>query len=279
MKKIISIILAFFCFVSEKSFADNSETASDVVKNEKEIAPDSKAHAGKKELLVNLLLARELLLEKYASNKEKGLSEEEKAALLKDAHRIKKEAWEKLLAKFDKDGDGKLSAEERKSMREHMKKHRFERDEGVNRVLPPLPPPPHAGRPNPKDEETAGQTRGQQGKGKLPFKIRPSVFILLQTLIMERYDVNGDGRLDADEYAKLQKDAEFFYMGKIKGLVARYDTNGDGKLDEEERKNILKGNAGADVRNEPSGIGLDDIDRFIQNSFEEELIELLEDAD
>jgi Ca2+-binding EF-hand superfamily protein len=51
--------------------------------------------------------------------------------------------------------------------------------------------------------------------------------------LLKKYDKNGDGKLDQEERAALQKDRQAEMMKK-------YDKNGDGKIDEEERKAMLE---------------------------------------
>jgi len=45
---------------------------------------------------------------------------------------------------------------------------------------------------------------------------------------VKKYDKNGDGKLDQEERAALQKDRQA-------EMLKKYDKNGDGKLDKEER--------------------------------------------
>jgi len=50
---------------------------------------------------------------------------------------------------------------------------------------------------------------------------------------VKKYDKNGDGKLDREESAALQKDRQ-------QEMLKKYDKNGDGKLDEEERKAMME---------------------------------------
>jgi hypothetical protein len=49
---------------------------------------------------------------------------------------------------------------------------------------------------------------------------------------IEKYDKNGDGKLDETEQEARRKDME----DRRKEFISKYDKNGDGKLDEEELK-------------------------------------------
>lgn len=49
--------------------------------------------------------------------------------------------------------------------------------------------------------------------------------------VLEKYDVNKDGKLDAEEVTAYQKDKPLRKAEKLK----KYDKNGDGKIDDEEK--------------------------------------------
>ncbi len=94
--------------------------------------------------------------------------------------------------------------------------------------------------------------------------------------ILEKYDANKDGQLDATEYAALQQDIK---DGKLqppgpppggpmggwpgrgrmplpKELIEKYDVNHDGKLDETEREALHKDIQAGKVQLPPPGPGL-----------------------
>jgi hypothetical protein len=50
---------------------------------------------------------------------------------------------------------------------------------------------------------------------------------------VKKYDKNGDGKLDQEERAVLQKERQ-------EEMLKKYDKNGDGKLDEAERKGMAE---------------------------------------
>ncbi len=68
----------------------------------------------------------------------------------------------------------------------------------------------------------------------------------LRKRIMQRFDKDGDGKLNADERAAAEKAREEMGKGGKKGMPSReemtkrFDKNGDGKLDEEERQAARK---------------------------------------
>lgn len=54
--------------------------------------------------------------------------------------------------------------------------------------------------------------------------------------ILQKYDTNGDGKLDDQERAALRADMKAKWEAKRAEVLAKYDTNKDGKLDPAERK-------------------------------------------
>lgn len=53
--------------------------------------------------------------------------------------------------------------------------------------------------------------------------------------IMQKYDTNGDGKLDDAEKAQLRADMKAKHEAKKAEMLAKYDLNKDGKLDASER--------------------------------------------
>ena len=83
--------------------------------------------------------------------------------------------------------------------------------------------PPRAERGERGEGERRGQRRG--GPRQIPKEM------------LEKFDKNGDGKLDEDERkeAMAARRAEF---------IKKYDKDGDGELNEEERKEAMKGRRG-----------------------------------
>jgi Ca2+-binding EF-hand superfamily protein len=54
--------------------------------------------------------------------------------------------------------------------------------------------------------------------------------------MLEKYDVNKDGKLDASERAAMRADFKAKHQERRAEMLARFDTNKDGKLDDGERK-------------------------------------------
>src|SRR5690242_20683539 len=54
--------------------------------------------------------------------------------------------------------------------------------------------------------------------------------------ILQKYDTNGDGQLDAQEKAAMRADFQAKREAKKQEMLAKYDTNKDGKLEPAERQ-------------------------------------------
>lgn len=69
-------------------------------------------------------------------------------------------------------------------------------------------------------------------------------------LLMERFDADSDGKLDATEAAAVKQFAAALFARKKKAILDRYDLNRDGKLDEREEAQLKR-----DWEREHPGIG------------------------
>ncbi len=218
------------------------------------------------ECLQVTLLIRQMVLDRYDSTGTGILSEQDKARLVKDAHAARKEARKKFLMQFDKDGDGKLSPEEYKAFREHVEKIRGSRRppgppdrQGGG---PPPPPPPGEGPEPPRVEiRTAGQKR---------FMVAPGLFLLTRNMLLQKYDANGNGRIDPEEHAAVMKDAAALYQARMKEMMDLYDLDQDGALSPVEREQAL-----ADSHQDSPLYAMeepDDIDLFIRANISEVLL-------
>jgi Ca2+-binding EF-hand superfamily protein len=188
----------------------------------------------------------------------------------------------RLIERFDTDGDGSLSEEERKAAREQMQGQRPPR--GDRKV------PPHGGPKDPERHKRMLERFDKDGDGELSEEEREEARKVLKSRLgdfgerkrkelIEKFDTDGDGKLSDAERAQARKamerrrsqsaeylkkakqkmmlkfdadgdgelsseemqNAKTHFSEKVKGmradLVAKYDTDGDGKLSEEERKN------------------------------------------
>jgi Ca2+-binding EF-hand superfamily protein len=164
-------------------------------------------------------------LREHDSDKDGKLNETESAARDKaNAGRDKERAdrekrIKEFVAKFDKDGDGRLTGAEREAaapaFREAMRKRMIAQyDKNGDGELS-------------KEEEGARQK--EWDKRRQQFRDRYE---------LQRYDKNKDGKLDGEETAardKGRKDRETERAKRMAEYVKKYDKNGDGKVDDKER--------------------------------------------
>ncbi len=126
------------------------------------------------------------------------------------AKRIDPQRHEAFLKKFDQDGDGRLSAEERAAARATVRKPR---------------PLHHAGAP--------ARLHGFQGK---PGKGGPRD-AFRQGYLVGRFDRDGDGRLNAEERQAVRAEREQRQRAGLERQLQRLkaiDADGDGKLSDAE---------------------------------------------
>ncbi|MEG1937501.1 MAG: EF-hand domain-containing protein [Akkermansia sp.] len=238
---------------------------------------------GKVARLKHILLVRDLLINKYDSNGDGVLDAKEKAILLQDAQNERQKAKGRLMKRFDLDHDGKLSKEERQKMRETMHMMRSPMHPGPVMMPPmhPMPspsaPPPPMSPMSPKgapDLPPPPQLVVENAK-KEKFVIRPSVFMLAHSLLLAKYDANQDGVIDREEMLVIRKDADALYTQKVDQMLAQYDKDGNGVLSAEEKQGVCNQH---DDQERDDGEEMDDIDLFIQESFDTELIESMEEG-
>ena len=128
---------------------------------------------------------------------------------------------QELLARYDKNGDGKLDAEEKAAMKaDQVSLGEMWKPGSDNAARPPGPMP------------------GVDGP--------------MQAELLKRFDKDGDGKLNAAEQAEADKAREEFMRQRAASganpdtlrlreeLLKRFDHNGDGKLDESERAEMEK---------------------------------------
>ncbi len=113
-------------------------------------------------------------------------------------------------AEFDKDGDGKLSEEEKRDYLDHVRKEnlrKYDKD-GDGKLSP--------------------EERKQIERDNLEERRRH----MEEQHMLRRFDKDGDGRLSSEEKAEAEKERQ-----RIEKLM---DSNGDGQITPEERRAFLK---------------------------------------
>lgn len=229
------------------------------------------------ERLLITLLIRQMVLDRYDSTGTGILSEQDKIRLVKDAQHTRKEARRVFLMQFDKDGDGKLSPDEYKVLREYLEKHRearrANRKPGKKECLPPppyrreemeMPRPPAPG------EEVAPPMVEIRTMGHKYFRVAPGLFLLTRNMLLQKYDSNGNGCIDPIEHEAVMSDAKALYQAKMKELIELYDLDMDGELNPMEREQALAESHQDNplyAMDEP-----DDIDLFIRANISEVLL-------
>jgi len=171
----------------------------------------------------------------------------------KDAGKHRRPSKEEILKKFDKDGDGELSEEEKAAMKEAMEKHRGKHGKG--------------GRPS---KEEMLKKFDADGDGKLNKEERTAAREAMKKRFREealkRFDKDGDGELNEEERAAAKEAAKKRRGGrdgagkdgreggkggrdrgkgrpsfddlpeKMKArLIEKFDADGDGELNDEEK--------------------------------------------
>ncbi len=184
------------------------------------------AQAPSREQIAMRIMVRQLLLNRYDENQDGKVEGEEHHQLMTDAHAARKQQALSFVRRFDADGDGKLSPEERAAMQQAMQERR-EAAKGAER---PRPPHPHAGKrpPHGGRHHGARPPHPHMGeKGRL-------IALLTHHLTMDAYDADKNGILDTTESARLREDGAALYRAREAELLSLHDTDKDGKLSEAE---------------------------------------------
>lgn len=116
------------------------------------------------------------------------------------------------LKKYDKDGDGKLSDEERTVMRADREKAMLEKYDADK-----------DGKLNDEERKKMESENPRRGMGGPPPTAEE----------IKTYDKNGDGKLEGEEATALRE-------ARMKAMTEKYDTDKDGKLSDEERQKMFE---------------------------------------
>ena len=102
------------------------------------------------------------------------------------------------------------------------------------------------------------------------FMVAPGLFLLTRNMLMQKYDANGNGRIDPEEHAAVMKDAAALYWARMKEMMDLYDLDQDGVLSPVEKEQAL-----ADSHKDSPLYAMeepDDIDLFIRANISEVLL-------
>jgi len=129
-----------------------------------------------------------------------------------------------FLEKYDKDGDGKLSEEEKVAAKEEWKKRHVHMKELMGEVKENL----HEKYDTDNDGELSEEEKKAiKETAKQQWEIKKEG-------ILKLYDANGDGELDEDE----RKEARDAWKDEF---LLKHDKDGDGELSDEEKKAAIEG--------------------------------------
>lgn len=109
-------------------------------------------------------------------------------------------------------------------------------------AAPVAPPVADSGATPQKEKLTHGKKGPEFCFHKMEKKDRQRL-VYFHHLIMEKYDLNKNGRLEPEEMKSLEADARKFREARHRMILSKYDKDGDGKLNEEETEALR-----ADVR-------------------------------
>lgn len=142
-----------------------------------------------------------------------------------------------LMKQFDKNGDGRLDAQEREAARKSMKEKKIDlaklKEKHVENVIKKF------------DKDGDGKLDSNEVASFLEeqrkmLDERRSAMMRRNNRkppaeILAKFDKNGDGKLDAEERKAIRKDA----MQRRKALFDKYDQDKDGKFSDAEKEQVL----------------------------------------
>ncbi len=180
-----------------------------------------------REQIAMRIMVRQLLLNRYDTDRDSRLDEEERHRLMADAHAARKQQAIAFIRRFDADGDGKLSPEERAAMKQDMEE-RHRADAAAKDA--PHDPHPRVG----KRGSRGGRPHGPRPPHPDMSETGRLIALLTRQLTMDAYDADKNGILDTEESARLQEYGAALYRARESELLSLHDTDKDGKLSEVE---------------------------------------------
>ena len=167
---------------------------------------------------------RQRLLERFDSDEDGVLSDEERAAMPRRGkgrlrHRGRFGRRGPPLQRFDTDNDGVLNDEERANARAARKRRAIEQDDGT-------------GAGTLDDEERSARSH----RGKKRFRRRGRFGRPVAQL--RRFDVDKDGTLSEEERTTARAARQKHIARRKKHIIERFDADGDGVLNEEEKQTL-----------------------------------------
>lgn len=181
-----------------------------------------KGHKGHKGGAGMGILAHQLVVAKYDKDGDAKLSEAEREALQADGKKIMEA---EMLKKLDKDGDGKVSKEERQASREEWAKahpeeaakieakraerlKKFDKDGDGKISKEERGEIKGSCKGDCKCDGQKGEGKGHHGKKGKRGHGGPAMMVIGFELIMDKYDVDKDGKLSDSEKDSMKADAK-----------------------------------------------------------------------
>jgi Ca2+-binding EF-hand superfamily protein len=135
------------------------------------------------------------------------------------------DSYSEILGRYDDDGDGQLSEEERSEVwqarqdrPEHHRRHRAQLWQRLLRIY---------------DTDCDGQLSEEERSALMDdFSARCEA---LHQRLLETFDADGDGQLDEDEMEALRADLQARRQERRQRMLDRLDHNDDGEIDADER--------------------------------------------
>ncbi|OCA04008.1 EF-hand domain-containing protein [Akkermansia glycaniphila] len=183
--------------------------------------PVRKKQAQRMEHIALSLFMRQLILDKYDTDGDGILNDDERKTLLADADKVRDEARRRFISQFDRNKDGKLDAQEQAELKKALS-HQHKRHQRRGQPHPGGPPPP----PN------------SSGRNEPPPP--PALYILAQKLLLEKFDANRNGKLEPEEFTIIRQEADKLLQAHRATLLKRFDTDQNGSLDKTETENARR---------------------------------------
>ncbi len=144
----------------------------------------------------------------------------------------------RLMKQFDKDGDGRLNAEERATAMQAIKNKSADLNELRKKHVDDIMKKFDKDGDSKLDTAELSVFLDEQRKmfEERRRRMGPRRNFTPPKEILEKFDKDGDGKLSAEERRAMFKDAR----EKREALIKKYDTDGDGKLSESERDKLVE---------------------------------------
>lgn len=205
----------FICCAPFVAQAERQDTPPPPPSHHHQVSPDE---------LALRMLVRHLVLQRYDADKNGHLDAPEREHLRRETREALHHHATAVATKFDHDKDGMLSPEEREEMRRSFRARR------KNQAGHPAPKHPHANKKGDRPNKPHRKHRGSRRMGKFA---REMAFIS-HRLMLQAYDEDGSGQLEAQEMNICRQDAAKLYEKRKSELLHRYDSDQDGQLSEHE---------------------------------------------